>query len=130
MVLDTSAVMAILGSENDADRFETAIAAAERVLLSTGTLIELGIVVEVRLGEEGGRELDLFLLKVKVRQVPVSERHAELAREAYRKFGKGRHRAGLNFGDCFSYALAMAEGEPLLFKGADFSRTDVPAAIS
>ena len=79
-------------------------------------------------GESAGRELDLFLHRARFQVVPVDSDQAELARSAFRKYGKGRHPAGLNFGDCFSYALAKSAGEPLLYKGSDFSQTDIPAA--
>ena len=94
-------------------------------LISTGTLIEAAIVVEARLGEAGGREFDLWLQRAGVEQVPVDAEQADLARRAWRRFGKGRHPAGINYGDCFAYALAASRDEPLLFKGDDFAKTDV-----
>ena len=124
MVLDTSALVAILFNEPEAPVFEKRIETDPVRLLSAASFVELSIVVESRLGEAGVRELDLMIYKAGVQIVPVSREQAELARHAYRKFGKGRHPARLNFGDCFSYALTVHSGEPLLFKGDDFSRTD------
>jgi len=85
--------------------------------------------VELRNGEVAGRELDLFLHRAKIEIVPVDADQVEIARAAYRRYGKGVHPAGLNYGDCFSYALAKATGEPLLFKGSDFAKTDVRPAV-
>lgn len=85
------------------------------------------MVIETRFGPHGGRELDLFLHKAAIEIAAITAEHADTARRAFRNYGKGRHPAGLNFGDCFSYALAVLSGEPLLFKGGDFSLTDVPA---
>jgi ribonuclease VapC len=129
MVLDTSAIIAWLEDDAFADRVSAAMAAAPALSISAGTLLELGIVVESRRGEAGGRELDLLLHRLRVAVVPVTEEHAERARAAYREFGKGRHRARLNYGDCFAYALATEKGEPLLFVGEDFARTDVVPAV-
>ena len=125
MVLDSSAIAAILSDEPEAPAFEVAIERASVRLLSAASLVELSIVVELRLGEPGERELDLLLYKAGIEIVPLTREQAEIARRAFRRFGKGRHPAALNFGDCFSYALSKTAGEPLLFKGDDFSRTDV-----
>ncbi len=125
MVLDTSAVLAILGDEPEAPAFERAIAADPIRLLSAASLLEAALVIESRLGEPGGRELDLLLHKARVEVVAVTAEQAELARHAFRAFGKGRHPAGLNYGDLFSYALARLSGEPLLTKGDDFPHTDL-----
>jgi ribonuclease VapC len=125
MVLDTSAVLAILQDEPERRPFNEAIEAADARSLSVATLVEVSIVVEARYGAEGGRHLDRFLDRAAVRVVPVDLEQGRLARQAFGRFGKGRHAAGLNFGDCFSYALAQALDEPLLCKGEDFSRTDV-----
>lgn len=125
MVLDTSALVAILLDEPERRRFNEAIEADPRRLTSAATLLETAIVLETRSGEIAGRELDLFLHRAKIEVVPVDADQIELARAAFRQFGKGRHSAGLNFGDCFSYALAAATDEPLLCKGLDFSRTDL-----
>ena len=125
MVIDASALIAILDDEPERRAFIEAIAADPVRLISAATVLETGIVVESRRGEHAGREFDLFLHRAHARIVPVDEKQVETARAAYRRYGKGRHPAGLNFGDCFSYALAKVEGQPLLFKGGDFSRTDV-----
>lgn len=129
MVIDTSALLTILFAEKDAERFEEAIAEDSVRLISAATVLETAIVVEARLGEAGGREFDLLLHKAEIDVVGVVADQVEVARQAYRRFGKGRHPAGLNFGDCFSYALSKTSGEPLLFKGDDFARTDVEAAM-
>ncbi len=127
MVLDTSALLAVLLNEPDADGFRRAIEADPVRMISAATLVEVGIVIEARVGDAGGRELDLLLHKAAIEVVSVDAGQADLARHAYREFGKGRHVAGLNYGDCFAYALSQSAGEPLLFKGDDFSRTDVRA---
>lgn len=125
MVIDTSALAAIFFSEPERQKFlQTLIAAATR-LVSASTMLETGIVVESRLGEAAGRELDLFVVRAGIQVVPFDAEQSDLARSAWRKYGKGRHPAGLNFGDCFSYALAKSTGEPLLAKGTDFSLTDI-----
>lgn len=128
MVLDTSALLAILFDEPEREEFIAKIVAAPRRLLSSATLLEAALVVEARRGEVAGRELDLFLHRAKIQVVAVDVDQVERARAAWRRFGKGRHKAGLNFGDLFSYALARSGGEPLLFKGEDFRHTDVEPA--
>jgi len=125
MVIDTSAVAAILFDEPDAAALEGKIAGDPVRLMSAATLLETAIVVEARLGDAGGREFDLWLLRAEIEILGVDAEQADLARRAWRRFGRGRHPAGLNYGDCFSYALAAASGEPLLFKGDDFTKTDV-----
>ena len=125
MVLDTSAILAILQDEPERRRLNEAIEAAETRSLSTASFVECSMILESRYGADGVRDLDLFIAKAQVSLVPVDEEQADLARRAFRKYGKGRHPASLNFGDCFSYALALARGEPLLFKGEDFAKTDV-----
>ena len=125
MVLDTSALLAVLLNEPDAAAFRHAIENDAVRLVSAVTLVETGIVIEARVGEAGGRELDLLLQKAAIEVVPVDVVQADLARHAYRRFGRGRHMAALNYGDCFAYALSQSLGEPLLFKGDDFSKTDV-----
>lgn len=127
MVIDTSALVAILLDEPDRRRFTRAVADASVRAVSAATVLEAGIVIEAKLGEVGGRELDLLLHRAAVEVVSVDEEQAVIARAAWRRFGKGRHAAGLNFGDCFAYALASVRGEPLLFKGDDFAATDVLA---
>jgi ribonuclease VapC len=125
MVIDTSALVAMLSGEPDTVRMEIAVEKDPVRLMSAATLLETSIVIESRYGEPGGRELDLWLHRAGVDVVAVDAEQAEIARSAYRRYGKERHRAALNYGDCFSYALAVASGEPLLFKGDDFTQTDV-----
>jgi ribonuclease VapC len=125
MVLDSSAVIAILFDEPERPAFTTAIERASRRLISAANLLESAVVVEARRGEQAGRELDLLLHRAEVQTVSVDADQVKIARSAWRRFGKGRHPAALNFGDCFAYALASATGEPLLFKGEDFGHTDV-----
>lgn len=127
MVIDTSAVIAILFGEPEAELFAEAIEGDTTRLISAASVLEASIVVESELGNEGERELDLLLLKAELELVGFTAEQLKLARLAYRTYGKGRHPAGLNYGDCFSYALSKATGEPLLFKGEDFSKTDVNA---
>jgi ribonuclease VapC len=127
VVLDTSALIAVLGMEPEAERLAAAIEADPIRLVLAATVVEAGIVIEARYGADGGRELDLLVAKAAFQVEAVTLEHACLAREAWRRFGKGQHPAALNLGDCFSYALAKSSGEPLLFKGTDFSQTDVLA---
>jgi ribonuclease VapC len=129
MVLDTSALLALLLDEPEAETYRAAVEEDETRLVSAATLLETAIVIEARKGESGGRELDLVVHKAGIVIVPVEEEHLAEARRAYRRFGRGRHRAGLNYGDVFAYALARTAGEPLLFKGDDFSQTDVRSAV-
>ena len=128
MIIDTSALLAILLDEPERRRYNELIAASGKRLLSAASLVEAGMVLEVRGGEAAGRELDLFLHRAKFEVVPLDADQAEIARAAFRRYGKGRHSAGLNFGDCLAYAASKAAGEPLLFKGQDFSQTDIPVA--
>lgn len=125
MVIDTSAVVAILGMEREATRLAEAIEADTNRLMSAATLVETGLVIESRYGTAGGRELDVLIAKAGLSIEPVTAEQADVAREAWRRYGKGRHAAALNLGDCFSYALARTTGEPLLCKGDDFIQTDV-----
>ena len=125
MVIDTSALVALLGMEAEAARLAAAIEADATRLISAASVVEAALVNQARHGPDGGRELDLLIAKAGLSVEPVTAQQAEIAREAWRRFGKGRHAAGLNFGDCFSYALAKATGEPLLFKGTDFTQTDL-----
>lgn len=125
MVLDTSAILAILLEEPEAASMAHFIGQDSKRLISAGTLFELMIVIESRKGEAGGRELDLFLHRARIDVVPFDSEQAEIARIAWRHYGKGNHPAGLNFGDCFAYALAKISGESLLFKGNDFNQTDI-----
>lgn len=128
MVLDTSAIVAILQAEPEAERLAAALEAASKRRISAATLVETGIVMQARYGDAGAREVDVFIEKLSVDVLAVTSAHAALARDAYRRFGKGQHRAALNYGDSFAYALAMALEEPLLFVGDDFSHTDVQVA--
>ena len=128
MIIDTSAVLAILFGEPDAARYEEAIAMAWPRRMSVAALLEAAMVVESRGGTAAGRELDLFLETASIELVPVTTEQADAARRAWRRFGKGNHPAGLNFDDCFVYALAATNQESLLFKGEDFARTDIEAA--
>lgn len=128
MVIDTSAIIAILLNEPEAPRVTAALDADPVRRISAAALVETGIVMLSRYGEHGEREVDLFVQRAAIDVIAVSEEHAELARGAFRQYGKGRHPAGLNFGDCFSYALAAALDEPLLFVGDDFSKTDITVA--
>jgi len=125
MIIDTSAIFAILFNEPDAEYFEAALAADSTCSMSAASLLETAIVVEARLGEAGGRELDLLVHATQITVVPFTAAQAEVARIGYRTYGKGRHPAGLNYGDCFAYALAKTSGEPLLCKGNDFPQTDL-----
>ncbi len=129
MVIDTSALIAILCDEPDASQLEAAIEQDPVRLISAGTLLETSIVIESRFGEVGGRELDLLLHKAHVEIVAFDQDQAELARDAYRRYGKGRHPAALNYGDCFAYALCSSRGDSLLFKGNDFAKTDLKSAL-
>lgn len=125
MVIDTSALLAVLQDEPERRAFNEAIEAADARAMSTATFVESSIVIEARYGAEGVRDLDLFIERAAIELVPVDAAQARIACRAFSRFGKGRHRAGLNFGDCFAYALAVARGEPLLFKGDDFLHTDL-----
>lgn len=130
MVLDTSAVVCILLREPETDRFIQEIVEDPVRLMSAFSVFEAAVVMEARRGREGGRELDLLLQEAGIAAVPFTAEHLQLAREAYGRFGKGRHPAALNLGDCASYALARHSGEPLLFKGNDFDKTDIPSVTS
>lgn len=125
MILDTSALLALLSGEPEAARIGRAVLHAVVRRVSAANLVEAGIVVQARFGDDGARDLDLLVAKLALTIEPVTARQSDLARRAFRRYGKGRHPAGLNFGDCFAYALAKETGEPLLYKGDDFSRTDI-----
>ena len=125
MVIDTSAIAAIFFGEPERQKFLSSITAAQSRLISAATVLESGIVLESRQGEAAGREFDLFVVRANLQTVSVDAEQVDVARSAWRKYGKGRHPAGLNFGDCFAYALAKSLDEPLLAKGTDFSLTDV-----
>ncbi len=125
MVLDTSALLAVLQDEPERRRFNEAIEAADQALLSTASFVEASIVIEARYGAEGVRDLEIFIDRAGIELVPVDAAQARVACRAYSRFGKGRHRAGLNFGDVFAYALASTRRESLLCKGDDFRNTDL-----
>ena len=131
MIIDTSALLAILQDEPERRGFNEAIEMADSRRVSAATFVEASIVIESRFGADGLHALDLFMERAGIEIMPVDVEQARAAREGFLRFGKGRHAAGLNFGDCFSYALARVLGEPLLFKGEDFARTDVvPLALN
>ena len=129
MVVDSSAVLAILFNEAERDTFSDALADAGVRLMSSVNALEAAVVVSSRKGSSGAMELDLLLHRSEFEVVPFTTDHFRLARDAYERYGKGRHPAGLNLGDCCAYALARHTGEPLLFKGDDFPRTDVVPAV-
>jgi ribonuclease VapC len=126
VTLDTSAILVILQQEEERDEFADLLEQASRRLVSTVSLLETSLVLEGRRGAEASLDLDLFIRRAAVSIIPFEEEQLFLARAAFHRFGKGRHPAGLNFGDCAAYALAQWTGEPLLFKGSDFAKTDVP----
>ena len=130
MVVDTSAIVAFLLAEPDAERIAAVLGEAPVRLISAVTRVELSFVIEGRKGEPGRYDLDRLLGSGGFEVVAVTAHQADLAITAFRRYGKGRHPAGLNIGDCFSYALAVATDHPLLFRGNDFARTDVRAAMS
>jgi ribonuclease VapC len=125
VVIDTSAMLAILLGEPERGKFLQLLSESETRLLSAANALETAMVVESRRGEVAGRELDLFLHRTKIEIVAVDAEQFSIARFAWRKFGKGRHPAALNLGDCFAYALTKTCSEPLLAKGEDFRRTDL-----
>ena len=125
MIIDTSAILAILGDEPERKALIQCIIKASDKGLSAASFVEASIVLEARYGYDGVRDFDLFLTKAGITLIAVDVEQAQIARQAFKKYGKGRHAAGLNFGDCFSYAAAKSSNEPLLFKGNDFSQTDI-----
>jgi ribonuclease VapC len=129
MVVDTSAVIAILSGEPETESFVRALADDSKIMISAFNALESAIVIEAKKGEAGGRELDLLLHRARIEVIPLNNDQAELALSAWRKYGKGNHPAGLNIGDCCAYALSKYSGEPLLFKGNDFSQTDIRPVI-
>ena len=128
MIIDTSALVAILDQEPEAERIVRILASAPERTLSAANLVEAGIVMQARHGDDGARDLDLLLAKLRVDIAAVTASQADIARKAFRRYGRARHPANLNFGDCFAYALAKDKSAPLLFKGDDFGRTDVMVA--
>ena len=129
MVVHTSALVAIFLLEPEAERFAHAILEAPTAAISVANLLEAGIILDARIGRQDSSELDEFVVNVGLEVEPVTVDQVRIARHAYRTYGKGNHPAGLNFGDCFAYALAKAAGLPLLFKGDDFSRTDIGSQL-
>lgn len=129
IVIDSSALVAILRDEPERLEFIDAIVEHGEPCISAATYVETSMVMELRFGDRGGREIDTLLDDVGIATIPLDLAQARLAREAFRRFGKGRHRAALNFGDCFTYALARTLDAPLLFKGDDFVLTDLKRAI-
>lgn len=124
MIIDTSALLAILYGEEDAERFVRAIATAPVCRISAANFLEAAINIDSRGGAEASRQLDFFIRQTGIEVADVTAAQAQIARQAYQDFGKGRHKAGLNLGDCFAYELARETGESLLFKGNDFIYTD------
>jgi ribonuclease VapC len=128
MIIDTSAIVAILFNEDDAHVYAEAISRADSCRVSAATFVEAAIVVESQTKNNGSRQLDAFIRRAGITIEPVTEDQAHIVRQAFTDFGKGRHPAGLNYGDCFSYALSKATREPLLFKGKHFAKTDLSVA--
>lgn len=130
MIVDTSALIAILRAEEDAPQFAAVLSSSDRTAISAGTLLECSVVIQ-RIGEPSLEiELEMLMKRTQIGVVAFDEAQANIARQAYRDYGKGSgHPARLNFGDCFAYALAKSRAEPLLFKGGDFRRTDVAPAL-
>jgi ribonuclease VapC len=129
-VVDSSALIAILRQESEADIYLDAVSAAETLQISAANYLEAAIVVDRGRDPIASRRFDQFVTEAGIRIEPVTATHARIARDAYRDYGKGSgHKAGLNFGDCFAYALAKDTGEPLLFKGDDFPHTDLASAL-
>ena len=130
MVIDTSAMLAMLLDEPERAEYIATIEQDATRVMSVASFVECSLVLDARFGPDGLRDLDLFIARAQVTLVPVDVDQAYVARQAWRKFGRGRHAAGLNFGDCFAYALSRTMAEPLLFKGEDFALTDVVPAIA
>src|SRR5688500_18590389 len=130
MVVDTSAIVAILLREPDADTYSKCLEETARAVMSAITRVELSFVIEGRYRETGRLAIEHALRDSGIEIAAVTPQHAEIAIEAFRQYGKGRHRAALNIGDCFSYALAKATDLPLLFKGNDFIHTDIRPALT
>ena len=128
MIVDTSAIISILFDEDEADHFDEAIVNAPHCQMSVVSFLETVMVLEGRRGDPAGDQLDAYLEAAAIELAAVTVEQAQIARSAWRRFGKGNHPAGLNFGDCFAYALAESTGESLLFKGRDFALTDIEAA--
>jgi len=129
MILDTSSVIAILAAEPDSELYIDAISRVPRCRISAGNFLELSIVIEAQFGAEVLRQCDALFRRAGIVIEPVTVEQAHTARQAFHDFGKGRHPAALDYGDCFAYALAKSTGEPLLFKGEDFKKTDILSAL-
>ena len=129
MILDRSAVLAILFREPGFEAFEKAVADAPSCRISAASFVEVSIVLESRAGDAAMRQLDALIRQARIIVEPVTEEQALIARQGFSDYGKGRHPAGLNFGDCFAYALAKSTGELLLYKGEGFSQTDIQSAL-
>ena len=129
MVIDASAVLAILFGEDGAERYSDHIEADSTRLISAASVLEAAMVAGSRKGPSGERELDLLLFGAGIETIAFNQEQLKVARHAFRTYGKGQHPAGLNFGNCFSYALSKTAGEPLLFKGDDFAKTDVVSCL-
>lgn len=130
MVIDSSAILAILLGEPEAAEFVARLNADPMRLISAVSALEAGMVIHVRKGPLGVAEFENFLAQAQIDIVPFDAAQSRLGRDAFCRFGRGNHPAGLNFGDCASYALALSSGEPLLYKGNDFAQTDVPGVIA
>lgn len=128
MILDTSALVAIFYGEPEAKRFIQRIYQSSKCSLSVANFLELAMVTEKQLGPDASRQIESFMRRAGIILEPVTVEQAYLARQAFLDYGKGRHPAALNFGDCFAYALSKSLDQPLLFKGQDFSKTDVKVA--
>jgi len=130
MIIDTSAVLAVLFAEDDAARYASAVAGADVRLMSAANYLEAAIVIDNQIGPMAGRQFDALISRAEIRVEAVTREQADIARQAYLDYGKGNHPARLNFGDCFAYALSKHSGEPLLFKGEDFSQTDISPVLA
>jgi ribonuclease VapC len=129
MIVDTSALLAVLFREPEAQLYARLIHDADRCLISAGSYLELSIVLECQAEPEAERQCEMFFRRAGITIEPFTVEQAHIARQAFHDFGKGRHPAGLNFGDCFAYALSKFSGEPLLYKGEDFKKTDIVPAL-
>jgi ribonuclease VapC len=129
MIVDSSALLSVLFGEDDWARFAGAIIDAERVRMSAASWFEAAMAVDRRGDPVAQGRFDQIVSEMNISVEPVTMEHAQIARRAWQIFGKGAHRARLNFGDCLTYGLAKSSGEPLLFKGNDFSQTDIEPAL-
>ncbi len=129
MIIDSSAILAIVLLEPDEPKMLSAVMAATAIRMSAANWLETSIIVDSRQNRKVAAKFDAIITDLNIEIAAVSKEQAVIARDAYRRFGRGRHPAKLNYGDCFAYALALTTGEPLLFKGNDFSQTDVEPAL-